>query len=193
MVNVWHNETSLSGYDVIFLPGGSSYGDYLRCGALAAHSAIIPAVKKAADEGKLILGVGNGFQVLTEIGLLPGGFLRNRSIKFSCRYTNLIVEDNNTPFTNLFEIGESIKIPVAHTEGNYHFEETDKSRIIFSYESDGGIAGIINENGNVLGMMPYPERAVDKILGSTDGLRLFESILKNHQSKNCSARQGAAN
>jgi phosphoribosylformylglycinamidine synthase len=179
---IWHEETSLDGFDAIILPGGSSYGDYLRPGSLAAHSNIIPAVKKAAADGKLILGINNGFQILTEIGLLPGGFLRNRNMKFICRDTELIVENNNTAFTNLYEKGERVRIPIAHAEGNYYADEEtlaklkSETRIIFTYPEnpDGSaenIAGIINENGNILGIMPQSQRA-------PDGFKLFKSFLK---------------
>ncbi|MCL2225311.1 MAG: phosphoribosylformylglycinamidine synthase subunit PurQ [Defluviitaleaceae bacterium] len=186
---VWHDETSLDGFDGVLLPGGFSYGDYLRCGAMSALSNIIPAVKQAAADGKPILGVCNGFQILTEIGLLPGVLLRNRGMKFICRPTELQVENNNTIFTNLYEKGELVNIPIAHGEGNYCADEKTlaqlkaDNRIVFTYaENPNGsaenIAGIINERGNVLGMMPHPERAVEDLLGGTGGLKLFKSILQ---------------
>jgi len=185
---VWHTADSLDGYDAVLLPGGFSYGDYLRCGAMAALSNIIPAVKKAAGEGKPVLGVCNGFQILTEIGLLPGVLLHNSGMKFICKTAELKV-NNKTMFTSLYRDGEDIKIPIAHGEGNFHADEETiallkrDNRIVFTYNdnpngSAENIAGIINEHGNVLGMMPHPERAVETILGGIDGLRLFESLRK---------------
>jgi phosphoribosylformylglycinamidine synthase len=186
---VWHDETSLAGFDGVLLPGGFSYGDYLRCGAMSALSNIIPAVKQAAEEGKPVLGVCNGFQILTEIGLLPGVLLRNRGIKFICKFTDLQVENNDTMFTKLYEKGERVSIPIAHGEGNYCADDETlaqlkrENRIVFTYaENPNGsaenIAGIVNERGNVLGMMPHPERAVEDLLGGADGLKLFKSILQ---------------
>jgi len=186
---VWHDETSLDGFDAVLLPGGFSYGDYLRCGAIAGMSNVIPALKKACEQGKPILGVCNGFQILTETGLLPGALLRNNNIKFVCKTVNLRVENNDTIFTGMYEKGETVRIPVAHGEGNYYCDEAtlaglrENGQIVFTYgENPNGsldnIAGITNERGNVLGMMPHPERAVDALLGSDDGLRLFKSILQ---------------
>ena len=186
---VWHDETSLDGFDAVLLPGGFSYGDYLRCGAIAGMSNVIPALKKASEQGKPILGVCNGFQILTETGLLPGALLRNNNIKFVCKTVNLRVENNDTIFTGMYEKGETVRIPVAHGEGNYYCDEAtlaglrENGQIVFTYgENPNGsldnIAGITNERGNVLGMMPHPERAVDALLGSDDGLRLFKSILQ---------------
>ena len=186
---VWHDETSLDGFDAVLLPGGFSYGDYLRCGAIAGMSNVIPALKKACEQGKPILGVCNGFQILTETGLLPGALLRNNNIKFVCKTVNLRVENNGTIFTGMYEKGETVRIPVAHGEGNYYCDEAtltglrENGQIVFTYgENPNGslddIAGITNERGNVLGMMPHPERAVDALLGSDDGLRLFKSILQ---------------
>jgi len=186
---VWHDETSLDGFDAVLLPGGFSYGDYLRCGAIAGMSNVIPALKKANEAGKPILGVCNGFQILTETGLLPGALLRNNNIKFVCKTVNLRVENNGTIFTGMYEKGETVRIPVAHGEGNYYCDEAtltglrENGQIVFTYgENPNGslddIAGITNERGNVLGMMPHPERAVDALLGSDDGLRLFKSILQ---------------
>ena len=185
---VWHNESSLDGFDGVLLPGGFSYGDYLRCGAMSALSDIIPAVKKAAAEGKPVLGVCNGFQILTEIGLLPGVLLRNQGMKFICRTESLKVENNNTMFTKLYSPGEVINIPIAHGEGNYCADEAtlaelkSNNRILFTYNNNPNgsaenIAGIVNEQGNVLGMMPHPERAVEDLLGGQDGLRIFKSLL----------------
>lgn len=187
---VWHEETSLDGFDAVMIPGGFSYGDYLRTGAIARFSRIMPALVQAAEAGKPILGVCNGFQILLEAGLLPGAMLRNRGLKFICRPVELEVVNNRTLFTSLYETGETITIPIAHGEGNYYCDEATLSalkaagRIVFKYRDNpngsvGDIAGIVNEKGNVLGMMPHPERAVDALLGSADGLRLFQSILKH--------------
>ncbi|AVK95339.1 phosphoribosylformylglycinamidine synthase subunit PurQ [Lysinibacillus sphaericus] len=187
---VWHAETDLSGFDGILVPGGFSYGDYLRCGAMANQSNIMAEVKKAADAGKPVLGVCNGFQILTEVGLLPGALLRNKNLKFMCRTIQLKVENNNTLFTNQYEQGQVINIPIAHGEGNYYCDEEtlqklkDNNQIVFTYSGENpngsleDIAGIINERGNVLGMMPHPERAVDALVGGADGLAVFKSIVK---------------
>ncbi|PJO43328.1 phosphoribosylformylglycinamidine synthase subunit PurQ [Lysinibacillus xylanilyticus] len=187
---VWHTATDLSGFDGILVPGGFSYGDYLRCGAMANQSNIMAEVKKAADAGKPVLGVCNGFQILTEAGLLPGALLRNKNLKFMCRTIQLKVENNNTLFTNHYEQGQIINIPIAHGEGNYYCDEEtlqqlkDNNQIVFTYSGENpngsleDIAGIINERGNVLGMMPHPERAVDALVGGADGLAVFKSIVK---------------
>ncbi|WP_280770365.1 phosphoribosylformylglycinamidine synthase subunit PurQ [Salipaludibacillus daqingensis] len=187
---VWHDETSLEGFDAILLPGGFSYGDYLRSGAIARFSPIMKAVEEAAAAGKPILGVCNGFQVLLEAGLLPGAMRRNSKLTFICKQTELEVKQGDTMFTQSYEEGESITIPVAHGDGNYYCdEETLKNlqannQIVFTYKEDingsiANIAGITNKKGNVLGMMPHPERAVDELLGSADGLKLFQSIVKH--------------
>ncbi|GED64666.1 phosphoribosylformylglycinamidine synthase subunit PurQ [Lysinibacillus fusiformis] len=187
---VWHTATDLSGFDGVLVPGGFSYGDYLRCGAMANQSNIMAEVKKAADAGKPVLGVCNGFQILTETGLLPGALLRNKNLKFMCRTVKLKVENNNTLFTNQYEQDQIIHIPIAHGEGNYYCDEEtlqslkDNNQIVFTYSGDNpngsleDIAGIINERGNVLGMMPHPERAVDALVGGADGLAVFKSIVK---------------
>ncbi|KYG28085.1 phosphoribosylformylglycinamidine synthase subunit PurQ [Alkalihalobacillus trypoxylicola] len=187
---VWHDETSLDGFDGILLPGGFSYGDYLRSGAIARFSKIMGAVIEAAQAGKPVLGVCNGFQILLEAGLLPGAMKRNEGLKFICRPVDLKVENTNTLFTSSYEEGEKITIPVAHGEGNYECDETilseleENKQVVFRYvDSINGsrnqIAGITNKQGNVLGMMPHPERAVESLLGSEDGLKLFQSILRN--------------
>lgn len=187
---VWHDTESLDSYDAILLPGGFSYGDYLRCGAIARFSKVMGAVKKAAEAGKPIMGVCNGFQILVEAGLLPGALRRNKDLKFICQPVNLVVGNAGTMFTSGYEAGEVISIPVAHGEGNYYCDEEtlqkleEGNQIVFRYQDDlngslSNIAGIVNEQGNVLGMMPHPERAVDTLLGSEDGLKLFQSILKN--------------
>lgn len=195
---VWHDEADLSGYDAILLPGGFSYGDYLRCGAIAQFSNIMAEVKKAAEAGKPILGVCNGFQVLTEARLLPGALLRNKNLKFICRTVELEVVTNDTLFTAGYDKGQKIQIPIAHGEGNYFCDaETAaeleaNNQIVFRYTGEGpngsfsNIAGIINKQGNVLGMMPHPERAVHDVMGGTDGLALFQSILKQWRESHVS-------
>lgn len=187
---VWHDTKDLSGFDGILLPGGFSYGDYLRCGAIAQFSNVMNEVKKAAEAGKPVLGICNGFQILTEAGLLPGALLRNKNLKFMCRTVELTVENNETMFTSGYSNKEVIKVPIAHGEGNYTCDaETLASlkannQIVFTYTTDNpngsieNIAGIINKRGNVLGMMPHPERAVHELIGGTDGLALFKSIVK---------------
>lgn len=187
---VWHDETDLSQFDGILLPGGFSYGDYLRSGAIARFSNVMKEVVKAAEAGKPVLGVCNGFQILLEAGLLPGAMKRNENLKFMCRPVNLKVVNNQTAFTSAYEKDEVISIPIAHGEGNYYCDEQtlqtlkENNQIVFTYETNPNgslvdIAGITNERGNVLGMMPHPERAVDELLGSADGLKLFQSIVKN--------------
>jgi phosphoribosylformylglycinamidine synthase len=189
-VKVWHRETDLpDGLDLIALPGGFSYGDYLRSGAMAAQSPVMRAVKEAADRGVSVLGVCNGFQILTEAGLLPGALMRNAGIRFVSRDVTLKVENSQSAFTSRYEAGEEIVVPVAHHDGNYQADEETLSRlegegrIAFRYsgECNGSardIAGIVNDAGNVLGMMPHPERAVESAHGRTDGRRLFEGLLE---------------
>ncbi|MBO1513091.1 phosphoribosylformylglycinamidine synthase subunit PurQ [Metabacillus bambusae] len=187
---VWHDETDLSGFDGILLPGGFSYGDYLRSGAIAGFSNVMKEVVKAAEAGKPVLGVCNGFQILLEVGLLPGAMKRNENLKFMCRPVNLKVANNETAFTSAYKQNEIISVPIAHGEGNYYCDEETlqtlkaNNQIVLTYETNPNgslvdIAGITNERGNVLGMMPHPERAVDELLGSADGLKLFQSIVKN--------------
>jgi phosphoribosylformylglycinamidine synthase len=186
---VWHDTKSLDEFDGILLPGGFSYGDYLRCGAIARFSNVMSEVVKAAEAGKPILGVCNGFQILLEAGLLPGAMKRNESLQFICSPTKLKVENNKTMFSNCYEKEELITIPIAHGEGNYYCDDETleqlkkNNQIVFTYETNPNgslvdIAGIVNEKGNVLGMMPHPERAVDELLGGADGLKLFQSIVK---------------
>ena len=187
---VWHTENSLEGFDGALVPGGFSYGDYLRCGAMANQSNVMKALKEFAAAGKPVLGVCNGFQILTEAGLLPGALLRNKNLKFMCRTVQLKVQNNDTLFTKNYESGEVIHIPIAHGEGNYYCDEETlaelkaNNQIVFTYEGDNpngsleDIAGIINKEGNVLGMMPHPERAANEIVGGADGLKLFKSIVK---------------
>ncbi|AKE14799.1 phosphoribosylformylglycinamidine synthase subunit PurQ [Bacillus cereus group sp. MYBK249-1] len=186
---VWHDTENLDEYDAILLPGGFSYGDYLRCGAISRFANAMKAVQKAAEQGKPILGVCNGFQILVESGLLPGALMRNENLKFMCRTVQLRVENNETMFTSQYGKDEIINIPIAHGEGNYYCDEAtlkqleENNQIAFRYvENPNGsvsdIAGIVNEKGNVLGMMPHPERAVDELLGGAEGLKVFQSILK---------------
>ncbi|MEW9051638.1 MAG: phosphoribosylformylglycinamidine synthase subunit PurQ [Neobacillus sp.] len=186
---VWHDSESLDEFDGILLPGGFSYGDYLRTGAIARFSKVMKEVVKAAEAGKPVLGVCNGFQILLEAGLLPGAMRRNESLSFICKPVELKVENNETMFTTSFKQNETITIPVAHGEGNYYCDEQTlanlkkNNQIVFTYEQNpngslADIAGIVNERGNVLGMMPHPERAVDDLLGGADGLKLFQSIVK---------------
>lgn len=194
---IWHDSTDLSGYDGILLPGGFSYGDYLRCGAIAQSSPVMDEVKKAVEAGKPVLGICNGFQILTEAGLLPGVLLRNKNLKFMCRTVGLKVENANTLFTNEYMAGQEIQIPIAHGEGNYYCDDAtyeqlkNNNQIVFSYADDfngsrNNIAGIVNERGNVLGMMPHPERAVSDLIGGSDGLSLFKSIVKQWREANVS-------
>jgi len=198
---IWHKESSVSGCDALILPGGFSYGDYLRTGAIARFSPIMPAVIDFANQGGLVIGICNGFQILLEAGLLPGAMLRNRSLKFICNSINLKVQRTDTAFTNQLLPDEIIKVPIAHGEGNYFCDQPTlaalkrERRILFSYCDANGveseeanpngsvanIAGIINEGGNVLGMMPHPERCSEEILGGTDGLGIFTSMLESFQ------------
>jgi phosphoribosylformylglycinamidine synthase len=187
---VWHREEELpDGLDLIAVPGGFSYGDYLRSGAMAAQSEVMGAVKEAAARGVAVLGVCNGFQVLTEARLLPGALMRNAGIRFVCRDVKLKVENSQSAFTARYDAGEEIVVPVAHHDGNFQADEAvldrleGEGRVAFRYASDvngsaRGIAGILNEAGNVLGMMPHPERAVEAAHGLTDGRRLFEGLLE---------------
>lgn len=189
---VRYDANSLEGFDGVLIPGGFSYGDYLRCGAIARFSTIISEVIRFADEGKPIFGTCNGFQILTEAGLLPGALLRNKSLHFVCKSVGLKVVNNQTNFTSEYEENEVIQLPVAHGEGNYFCDEEtleqlkNNRQIVFTYADENpngsleNIAGIINEKGNVLGMMPHPERAVEGLLGSEDGLRFFKSIVENY-------------
>lgn len=188
---VWHTEADqLASYDAVVVPGGAAYGDYLRPGALAKGSEAMSHLQAFAKSGKPVLGVGNGFQILTEAHLLPGALLQNRSLKFQTGATKLIVENATSQFTTEYEAGEVITIPFAHQYGNYYVDEAtltemkQNKQIVFTYQDDFDqgstekIAGVLNKEGNVLGMMPLPERAVEEILGHVDGQRLFKSILK---------------
>jgi phosphoribosylformylglycinamidine synthase I len=192
---VWHTTTDLAPYDCVIIPGGFSYGDYLRCGAIARFSPVMEAVKRHAAAGKWVLGICNGFQILTESGLLPGALRPNHHLQFRCAITPLVVENANTPFTCEYEQGQVIHIPIAHGEGNYYADEATIERlrrnhqIVFRYHGENpngsvdNIAGICNEQGNVLGMMPHPERAVHELLGSADGKAMFTSIFRTWREK----------
>jgi len=194
---VQHYEKSLEGFDAVLLPGGFSYGDYLRTGAIARFSNIMDEVIRFAEAGKPVFGTCNGFQILTEAGLLPGALRRNDSLKFISKQQDLKVENTNTQFTSAYEQGEIITIPIAHGEGNYYCDaETlqelkDNNQIVFTYANGNpngsieNIAGIINKQGNVLGMMPHPERAVEELLGSDDGLKLFQSMYETYMKELC--------
>jgi len=194
---LWHQETSLHDCDCVILPGGFSYGDYLRTGAIARFSPIMKRVMEFARDGGLVAGICNGFQILLEAGLLPGAMLRNTSLRFICKFVRIRVENKNTPFTRKCKTGQVLKIPIAHTDGNYFIPEEDlnqlkeNDQIVFRYCDEKGdiplkanpngslynIAGICNRTKNVLGMMPHPERASEVILGSEDGKYIFQSIV----------------
>ena len=200
---VWHKETNLNGYDLIVLPGGFSYGDYLRCGAIARFSPVMKEVLDLAKKGVKVLGICNGFQILTESGLLPGALIRNDQRKFSCKNVYLRVENRQTSFTHLCSENSVLQIPIAHSEGNYFCDaETLSSlqaynQIVFRYcERDGkitpaanpngsldNIAGIVNKTGNILGMMPHPERRVEKLLTREDGLKILASTMETFMRK----------
>jgi phosphoribosylformylglycinamidine synthase len=195
---IWHKETDLSSYDAVILPGGFSYGDYLRAGALAHFSPVMDAVKRFAAEGKFVFGICNGFQILCESGLLPGALIRNAGLHFVCRHVNIRTENTNTPFTSVIDGGRVLSIPIAHAEGNYTcddetFNELEENgQIVFRYCDENGeasaeanpngarsnIAGVCNLDRNVLGMMPHPERACEELLGSNDGRDIFRSLTK---------------
>lgn len=193
---VWHKETDVSGYDAILVPGGFSYGDYLRAGALARFSPVMESIRNFAADGGFVFGICNGFQILCEAGLLPGALRRNAGLHFICKHVDLKVENTNTPFTNQVEAGSILSIPIAHAEGNYTCDDEtynlleENGQIVFRYcdtagevteaanpnGSRGNIAGICNLDRNVLGMMPHPERACEELLGSNDGQDIFRSL-----------------
>ncbi len=187
---VWHRESELpQGLDLIAIPGGFSYGDYLRSGAMAARSPVMQAVVDAAGRGVPVLGVCNGFQILTEAGLLPGALMRNAGIRFVCRTVKLTIENSQSIFTSQYDSGEEISIPVAHHDGNYFADDVTldrlegEGRVAFRYaENVNGsardIAGLLNDAGNVLGMMPHPERMIGAVHGGSDGRRLFEGLIR---------------
>jgi len=194
---IWHENKGLDRFDCIVIPGGFSYGDYLRTGAVARFSPIMREVENFASSGKPVIGICNGFQILVETGLLPGAFIKNSTTKFICKWVNIRVENNSSPFTNLLNVGDVLRIPIAHAEGNYFATEDvisklkDNSLIAFKYCDEEGIvsdssnpngsceniAGLMNSEGNILGMMPHPERCSEEILGGTDGKSIFESII----------------
>jgi phosphoribosylformylglycinamidine synthase subunit PurQ / glutaminase len=193
---IWHRETDLSEYDAVIIPGGFSYGDYLRAGALARFSPVMNSVREFAAEGKLVLGICNGFQILCEAGLLPGALIRNRDLHFICAHIHVRVETTETPFTNQVRSRSALRIPIAHAEGNYVCDDATldelerEDRIVFRYCDERGevtaeanpngsrdaIAGICNRERNVLGLMPHPERACEDLLGSADGRDIFRSL-----------------
>ncbi len=195
---IWHGDNDLPDVDLIVIPGGFSYGDYLRCGSMAAKSPIMRAVITRANNGVAILGICNGFQILTESGLLPGALMRNSSLKFICKRTNLLVENADTSFTNQYKLNEIINVAVAHHDGNYFADDETLNRlegegqVVFRYSDIDGnvndetclngsqrnIAGIINDKGNVMGMMPHPENAINNLYGGSDGCGLFNSIME---------------
>jgi phosphoribosylformylglycinamidine synthase I len=194
---IWHKETDLSDYDCVILPGGFSYGDYLRPGAIARFSPVMASIERFASQGKLVIGICNGFQVLCEAGLLPGALLRSEHLEYRCQWVRLKVENSSSPFTSQCEEKQVLKIPISHYEGRYYADDATLAeleadeRIVFRYSTSTGnitdaanpngslhsIAGIMNRKGNVLGMMPHPERACEPILGSSDGNLIWESII----------------
>ncbi len=193
---VWHREEDLSPYHCIILPGGFSYGDYLRTGAIAKLSPVMEGVRREAEKGKLVIGICNGFQILVEAGLLPGALLKNTNLRFLCKFVHLRVENNQTPFTHLYKEGEVLRMPIAHYEGRYFappplLQSLEKNKqVLLRYSDPEGklkeeanpngslnfIAGIVNEKGNVFGLMPHPERCSEEVLSSEDGFRIFKSM-----------------
>lgn len=196
---IWHKDTDLGDVDVVILPGGFSYGDYLRCGAIARFSPIMREVIRFAKKGGVVIGICNGFQILTEAGLLPGALMRNKSLRFVCKDVWIRIERGDSPFTNACKEGEVLMIPIAHGDGNYFTDENtlkkleDNGQILFRYCSRDGdvsddsnpngsishIAGIMNDKGNILGLMPHPERATDPVIGKTDGRKIFQSVIQH--------------
>lgn len=194
---IWHKDSNISGIDCIILPGGFSYGDYLRTGAIARYSPVMGSVIEYANNGGLVIGICNGFQILLESGLLPGAMLRNRSLQFICKHVYLRCENDETPFSNRLSLGDVLRVPIAHTDGNYYWYQADveelerNHQVVFRYctatgettdkanpnGSANNIAGICNKTRNVFGMMPHPERASEALLGSADGLAIFQSIV----------------
>ena len=194
---VWHKETDLSGFDCVILPGGFSYGDYLRAGAIARFSPVMQAVEEFARHGKLVLGICNGFQILCEAGLLPGALMRNAHLQFRCQWVHVRVDSATSSFSDSAAEGQVLRIPISHGEGNYYADRDtiaeleSENRVVFRYcsaagepseeanpnGSVGNIAGIVNQEGNVLGMMPHPERCCEPVVGGTDGRVIFESLI----------------
>ena len=195
---LWHESHDLEGVDAVIVPGGFAYGDYLRTGAIAKFSPVMESVRNFAAAGGLVLGICNGFQILTESGLLPGALMRNRGLKYICKPVHIRCENNDTPFTHLCRSGEVLTVPIGHMEGNYFCDDVtwkelrDQNRIVFRYSTPSGeitdeanpngsrdnIAGICNEGRNVLGMMPHPERASEPVMGMTDGVKILESVVR---------------
>jgi phosphoribosylformylglycinamidine synthase subunit PurQ / glutaminase len=186
---IWHDSHSLGDVDAVILPGGFAYGDYLRCGAIAKFSPVMSAVRQFAAAGGLVMGICNGFQVLVEAGMLPGALIRNRGLKFICREVRLQTVTTNSPFTNALQKGQVLRVPIAHGEGCYFADQRTldeleaEDRILFRYLGNpngslNDIAGILNRERNVMGMMPHPERASDPLMGSSDGLAIFRSALQ---------------
>ncbi len=200
---VWHKDTDLSGLDCLIVPGGFSYGDYLRPGAIARFSPVMPAAQRFAENGGLVIGICNGFQILCEAGMLPGVLTRNAHLQFRCQWVNLRVEFADSPFTNRCAVGDVLSVPISHGEGNYYADDRtldsmeENGQIIFRYSDPNGsvtessnpngsrrnIAGVCNRERNVLGMMPHPERCCDPLVGGTDGLAVFRSILTSTERK----------
>ncbi|MDI6871567.1 MAG: phosphoribosylformylglycinamidine synthase subunit PurQ [Bacillota bacterium] len=193
---VWHQATSLAGFDAVILPGGFSYGDYLRCGAIARFSPIMGEVARFAGEGRPVLGICNGFQILTEAGLLPGVLRRNAGLKFLCRPVHLRVENADTAWTRGLQRGQVLRLPIAHGEGNYYADPEElaelerRGQVVFRYVTNpngsvNNIAGVCNREGNVVGMMPHPERAVTALLGGEDGRRILGAVLSGEGVRAC--------
>jgi phosphoribosylformylglycinamidine synthase I len=194
---VWHRDTNLAEFDCLILPGGFSYGDYLRAGAVAGRSPVVEALPEFVARGGMVLGSCNGFQILCEAKLLPGALMRNECLQYRCQSTHLLVENNDTPFTRAMRVGQVLKMPISHGEGKYYADQDtmrrlrEKTQIVFRYCTEDGrvtreanpngsmdnIAGIVNEEGTVLGMMPHPERAAESAMGGTDGVQIFHSLL----------------
>lgn len=195
-VSVWHEEKSLDGIDCVVVPGGFSYGDYLRAGVMASFSPVMEALRQFACDGKPVIGICNGFQILVESGLLPGAFVRNSSLRFVCKWIHVCVENIRTPFTSSLKEGEVLRIPVANREGSFFCDDADaekmRERVVFRYCSSEGevcdeanpngsvsnIAGVCSDTGNLIGMMPHPERCCDELIGGTDGAAIFESAAR---------------
>jgi len=191
---IWHKETDLNGFDCVILPGGFSHGDYLRAGAIARFSPVMNTIADFADKGGVVIGICNGFQILLEAGLLPGAMLRNKGLHFICRYEYIKVENSDTPFTGIYKMGQILRMPIAHNDGNYYLDDEGvadlekNKQVVFRYLSNpngsvNNIAGIVNKKGNILGMMPHPERSSETALGSKDGLYIFESMVKWLENK----------
>jgi phosphoribosylformylglycinamidine synthase len=186
---IWHQDTSVKGFDAVVLPGGFAYGDYLRTGALAKFSPVMNAIGDFAGRGGLVFGICNGFQILCEAGMLPGALLRNVGLRYKCRFETLRVETTNTPYTNLMQKGQLLRIPIGHGDGNFFADADtlkrieDNDQVVFRYAGENpngsvnSVAGIVNEKRNILGMMPHPDRSSEELLGSTDGKLIFESMV----------------